>query len=71
MNFISGLLLYFCYGISNSSGEYRMQGIPPPDINQSRRGIIQIGTIFDSDSEDEIYSQSNSHSKWAVNPYTL
>lgn len=50
--------MYFGYGVGNSSIEYQMQGKKPPASNPL---VENIGTIFDSDSEEEIlYSQLNS-----------
>ncbi|XP_045108342.1 cationic amino acid transporter 3-like isoform X4 [Portunus trituberculatus] len=52
-----GFAVYFGYSIKHSTIEYRMQGKKLPHTNP----IDTIGTIFDSDSEEEIlYSQLSS-----------
>lgn len=48
-----------------------MQGKIPPDVNQRQADLKHIGTIFDSDSEEEIYSQPTSKLKWNENLHTL
>ncbi|KAG0711396.1 Cationic amino acid transporter 2 [Chionoecetes opilio] len=47
---MAGLMVYFGYGINNSNIEYRMRGKKPPGAHPAE----SIGTIFDSDSEEEI-----------------
>ncbi|KAK4311747.1 hypothetical protein Pmani_016778 [Petrolisthes manimaculis] len=61
-----GLIIYLFYGMSNSSVEYRMQGRIPPELKIHPE---KIATMFDSESEDEIYSQPSTGS--LTHPYSL
>ncbi|XP_066978746.1 high affinity cationic amino acid transporter 1 [Macrobrachium rosenbergii] len=66
-----GILQYFGYSIHNSSEEYQMQGERPPSLNFHREDLKNIGTIFDSDSEDELFVQHTPDKNYTASPFNL
>lgn len=50
---VIGLVQYKFYSLHNSSGEYRMRGEEPPTVNYRKVDLQRLGTIFDTDSDDE------------------
>ncbi|XP_068204065.1 cationic amino acid transporter 2-like [Palaemon carinicauda] len=66
-----GIFQYFGYSIRNSSEEYQMQGEPPPSLNLRRMDLKNIGTIFDSESEDELFVQNTPDKNYTASPFNL